>query len=435
MPSDAAQPPGGAAPTMTPGWAKPGAREGARDDVTLDESEQVFDPRRSASTTPTSPGRSWSGRCPTAPARAAPAGSPPVPTGVTARRGPTFGPPTCRRRRWSGGSAPRPTPSCTATPPSASSTGPATPRSWPRRRCALGLEALAITDHDGFYGVVRFAEAARAVGMPTVFGAELSLGLTKPQNGMPDPEGSHLLVLARGPEGYAAPGFDHQRRPAARGREGQADLRRHRLGGGPRRPLGGAHRLPEGHRPPGARAPRPGCRGAGARRADRHLRAPQRGGGAVRPRRSARLAPQRRPRPDRDAARVSTWSPPPTPTTHRRHAVRSPPRWPRSRAAQPRRARPMAAGQRWGAPALGRRAGPPLRRAGRARWSGPPSSGARAPSTCSWWRRSSRRSRAPTASARWPTSAASPPRARAIRIGCRRTPARGCAAARRSSTA
>ncbi len=67
----------------------------------------------------------------------------------------------------------------------------------------LGLEALALTDHDGFYGVVRFAEAARAVGVPTVFGSELSLGLTKPQNGMPDPEGTHLLVLARDPEGYA----------------------------------------------------------------------------------------------------------------------------------------------------------------------------------------------------------------------------------------
>ena len=67
----------------------------------------------------------------------------------------------------------------------------------------LGLEALALTDHDGFYGVVRFAEAARAVGMPTVFGAELSIGLTRPQAGVPDPEGSHLLVLARDPEGYA----------------------------------------------------------------------------------------------------------------------------------------------------------------------------------------------------------------------------------------
>lgn len=66
----------------------------------------------------------------------------------------------------------------------------------------LGLEALALTDHDGFYGVARFAEAAQELGLPTVFGAELSLGLTAPQQGVPDPEGSHLLVLARGVEGY-----------------------------------------------------------------------------------------------------------------------------------------------------------------------------------------------------------------------------------------
>ena len=66
----------------------------------------------------------------------------------------------------------------------------------------LGLEALAITDHDGMYGVVRFAEAARAVGVPTVFGAEISLGLTRPQNGVADPEGTHLVVLARDPVGY-----------------------------------------------------------------------------------------------------------------------------------------------------------------------------------------------------------------------------------------
>ena len=39
----------------------------------------------------------------------------------------------------------------------------------------LGLDALALTDHDGFYGIVRFAEAARAVGMPTVFGTEITL--------------------------------------------------------------------------------------------------------------------------------------------------------------------------------------------------------------------------------------------------------------------
>ncbi|MCC2030924.1 error-prone DNA polymerase [Microbacterium allomyrinae] len=66
----------------------------------------------------------------------------------------------------------------------------------------LGLHALAITDHDGFYGIVHFAEAAETLALKTVFGAELSLELPKPQNGEPDPVGAHLLVLARGEEGY-----------------------------------------------------------------------------------------------------------------------------------------------------------------------------------------------------------------------------------------
>ncbi|MEL6894253.1 MAG: PHP domain-containing protein, partial [Actinomycetota bacterium] len=95
----------------------------------------------------------------------------------------------------------------------------------------LGLEALAITDHDGFYGVVRFAEAARKVGLPTVFGAEIGLTVDRtgrlldghdrrvarseretdqqvltglvPDSYAPDPAGTHLLVLADGPDGYA----------------------------------------------------------------------------------------------------------------------------------------------------------------------------------------------------------------------------------------
>ena len=66
----------------------------------------------------------------------------------------------------------------------------------------LGLHGMAITDHDGFYGVVRFAEAAEVRSVKTVFGAELSLDLPAPQNGRPDPAGTHLLVLARGEEGY-----------------------------------------------------------------------------------------------------------------------------------------------------------------------------------------------------------------------------------------
>ena len=70
-----------------------------------------------------------------------------------------------------------------------------------------GLTALAITDHDGLYAAARFAEAAqghRTQGgdLQTIYGAELSLGLRTPQNGVADPEGSHLLVLARGVAGY-----------------------------------------------------------------------------------------------------------------------------------------------------------------------------------------------------------------------------------------
>src|SRR5262245_13570829 len=66
----------------------------------------------------------------------------------------------------------------------------------------LGLRALALTDHDGFYGVVRLAEAAENYPLATIFGAELSLDLATPQNGIADPEGSHLLALARQQTGY-----------------------------------------------------------------------------------------------------------------------------------------------------------------------------------------------------------------------------------------
>ena len=67
--------------------------------------------------------------------------------------------------------------------------GASHPEELAEEAARLGLEALALTDHDGFYGVVRFAEAAREIGLPTVFGAELTLGATTPQNGVADPGG------------------------------------------------------------------------------------------------------------------------------------------------------------------------------------------------------------------------------------------------------
>ncbi len=74
--------------------------------------------------------------------------------------------------------------------------GASDPEELVQEAVRLGLAALAITDRNGFYGIVRFAEAARAHGLPTVFGVELTVtGLGAGS--------SELVVLARGPSGYA----------------------------------------------------------------------------------------------------------------------------------------------------------------------------------------------------------------------------------------
>ncbi len=81
--------------------------------------------------------------------------------------------------------------------------GASHPEQLAEEAARLGLEALALTDQNGFYGVVRFAEAARAVGLPTVFGAEVTLGMKRYEPGVADPPGEHVVLLADGPNGYA----------------------------------------------------------------------------------------------------------------------------------------------------------------------------------------------------------------------------------------
>ncbi|TIH37724.1 error-prone DNA polymerase [Subtercola vilae] len=81
--------------------------------------------------------------------------------------------------------------------------GASSPEELLEEAARLRMHGIALTDHDGFYGVVHLAEAAEAYpSVATVFGAELSLGLSKPQNGFADPEGTHLVILARRQEGY-----------------------------------------------------------------------------------------------------------------------------------------------------------------------------------------------------------------------------------------
>ena len=94
----------------------------------------------------------------------------------------------------------------------------------------LELDALALTDRDGFYGVVRFAEAAQEAGLPTVFGAELTLDLAgssrRPAPFLPSDrreQSRSVVVLARDAAGYAALGTLISRAHMA-GRKGQPRL-------------------------------------------------------------------------------------------------------------------------------------------------------------------------------------------------------------------
>jgi error-prone DNA polymerase len=94
----------------------------------------------------------------------------------------------------------------------------------------LELDALALTDRDGFYGVVRFAQAATEAGLPTVFGAELTLDApgTSGRSGSVLPsdrrqQSRSVVVLARDAAGYAALGTMVSRAHMA-GRKGEPRL-------------------------------------------------------------------------------------------------------------------------------------------------------------------------------------------------------------------
>lgn len=75
--------------------------------------------------------------------------------------------------------------------------GASHPHELVERAHQLGLPAIAITDRDGIYGLVRAHVRARELGIPLAIGAQITVG--------DDPSAtSRVLVLARDREGYAA---------------------------------------------------------------------------------------------------------------------------------------------------------------------------------------------------------------------------------------
>ena len=70
--------------------------------------------------------------------------------------------------------------------------GASHPEELAARAAELGYEALALTDHDGVYGSLEFAHAAKAFGVRPITGAEVTLS-----------DGSHVTLLVESPRGYA----------------------------------------------------------------------------------------------------------------------------------------------------------------------------------------------------------------------------------------
>ena len=70
--------------------------------------------------------------------------------------------------------------------------GASQPEELAARAAELGYEAFALTDHDGVYGSLEFAQAAKDLGVRPITGAEVTL------------EGAHhVTLLVESPQGYA----------------------------------------------------------------------------------------------------------------------------------------------------------------------------------------------------------------------------------------
>ena len=70
--------------------------------------------------------------------------------------------------------------------------GASQPEELIARALELGFDSLAITDHNGLYGAMEFAQLANGVGVRPITGAEVTLL-----------DGTHLTLLAENQRGYA----------------------------------------------------------------------------------------------------------------------------------------------------------------------------------------------------------------------------------------
>src|SRR5688500_18105142 len=74
--------------------------------------------------------------------------------------------------------------------------GASLPEELALRAAELGYDALALTDHDGVYGSLEFAHAAKAVGIQAITGAEVKAACGSEPH-------AHVTLLVEDARGYA----------------------------------------------------------------------------------------------------------------------------------------------------------------------------------------------------------------------------------------
>jgi len=79
--------------------------------------------------------------------------------------------------------------------------GASHPEELAARAAELGYEALALTDHDGVYGSLELAHAAKALGVRPITGAEVTLSSRTAEH--PGRGGAHVTLLVETSKGYA----------------------------------------------------------------------------------------------------------------------------------------------------------------------------------------------------------------------------------------
>jgi error-prone DNA polymerase len=98
--------------------------------------------------------------------------------------------------------------------------GVSPPEALVAQAAACGMGALALTDHDGLYGAVRFVQAAQQAGIKPILGAEVTLE-----------DESHLTLLAETRQGYTnlchLLTLAHQDQPKGTARLARRDLATH----------------------------------------------------------------------------------------------------------------------------------------------------------------------------------------------------------------